>query len=388
VRVLHTGDWHLGKVLRGRSRLEEQTLVLGEIVTIVEQERIELVLVAGDLFESSAPPPEAQRLAWTTLLALRQTGAQVVVVSGNHDNAHAFEAVRPVFGAAGITVVGALARPEEGGVLSLGVGSEQARIALLPWLFPRQLVRAAQLFEEEAAELSQAYADRVHRVLGALTTGFGSGTPAVDLVLAHAFVRGGVLGGGERDAQTVNDYGISATAFPASASYVALGHLHRTQRIAGPCPIWYSGSPIAVDFGEQSDAKQVLIIEARPGRPAVVEERRLSTPVTLRTVTGTLAELTERAADWAGELLRVIVTEANRAGLANDVRQVLPDALEVRIQRRADGGQPSGTGRHERTPLDSFAAYLEASEITDRRLVALFGELLADEHSRSTEDVG
>ncbi len=93
-----------------------------------------------------------------------------------------------------------------------------------------------------AAQLNQTYAKRIHRIIGALTAQFSS--EAVRIIAGHAFVHGGKLGGGERDAHTIFDYGIEASAFPSSTHYVALGHLHRGQRITGPCPIQYSGSPI------------------------------------------------------------------------------------------------------------------------------------------------
>ena len=93
---------------------------------------------------------------------------------------------------------------------------------------------------------------------------------AVNVVVAHCMARGGKLGGGERDAQTVEPYWVSGTAFPA-AHYVALGHLHLTQEIPGAAPIWYCGSPIQVDFGEEGDAKHVLVVEATPKTPAKVQ---------------------------------------------------------------------------------------------------------------------
>ena len=104
MRILHTSDWHVGKELRGASRLDEHLRVLAEIVTVVERERADVVLVVGDVFESVAPAPQAQHLVWETLLAIRATGAELVVVAGNHDHAAAFDALRPVFAALGITV--------------------------------------------------------------------------------------------------------------------------------------------------------------------------------------------------------------------------------------------------------------------------------------------
>ncbi len=381
MKLLHTGDWHLGKVLRGRSRHDEQVAVMAEIVELTERERVDLVVVAGDVFESAAPPTEAQQLAWSTLLALRATGAEVVVVAGNHDHGPGFEALAPVFAAAGITVRGTIRRPDDGGVLDLSVGGHRARVSIVPWLSPRHVVRAAMLLERDAAELGQVYSERLQRVIGALAAPAPVADPgSVDVVVAHAFVRGGLLGGGERDAQTINDYGISATAFPAGVGYVALGHLHRHQRVPGPCPIVYAGAPLAVDFGEEADRKGVVLVELDPGSPARVEHRPIEAARRLRTIRGSLAELTERAESLRGGLLRVELTEPNRAGLADAVRAVLPDALEVRLPAAPEHAAASvRPDRRGRSPQESFAAYLVESGVDDPRLVSLFGELLADE---------
>jgi DNA repair protein SbcD/Mre11 len=135
VRILHTADWHLGKVLKGVDRLPEQRGVMAEIVAVAASEGVDLVVVAGDVFESGAPPPDAQRLAWETLLALRAGGAEVAVIAGNHDSPDAFDAVRPVFAAAGITVLGRPAAPTAGGVVEFRAArtGEAARLALLPF---------------------------------------------------------------------------------------------------------------------------------------------------------------------------------------------------------------------------------------------------------------
>ncbi|MDQ1425021.1 MAG: repair protein SbcD/Mre11, partial [Acidimicrobiaceae bacterium] len=147
MKILHTGDWHVGKVLKGLSRLDEQRGVLAEIVEVARRERPDLVAVAGDVFESAAPPPEAQALAWRTVLDLRATGADVVVIAGNHDPADAFDALRPVFAGLGITVLGRPRRPDDGGVVEITTREgERAVVGLLPFVSQRGVVKAAELF--------------------------------------------------------------------------------------------------------------------------------------------------------------------------------------------------------------------------------------------------
>jgi len=374
VKLLHTSDWHVGKVLKGVARLDEQRAVLAGLVDLARREAVDLVVVAGDLYESAAPPAEAQGLVWSTLLDLRGTGAAVVVVAGNHDNAAHFEALRPLAAVAGISVLGRVRRPDDGGVIDVTTGSgERARVAALPFLSQRYVVRAAELMAGNAAEHAGSYAERCRLLLDGLCAGFSADT--VNIVVAHAMVRGGRLGGGERDAQTIEDYYVDPTAFPAGAHYVALGHLHRTQQLPGGAPIWYSGSPIQVDFGEGGDEKHAIVVEARAGAPAVVRPVPLDHVRRLRTLDGTLAELATRAGGVGDDLLRVLVREPARAGLADDVRELLPNAVDIRIAAAAAADAPAPT-RAGLGPHELFAAYLDTQGVDDDRVVRLFTRLL------------
>lgn len=375
MKLLHTSDWHAGKVLKGVARLEEQRAVLGGIVDLARREAVDLVVVAGDLYESAVAPPDAQALVWATLLDLRATGADVVVIAGNHDNAAQFEALRPLAAAAGITVLGRVRRPDEGGVVELTTAAgERVKVATLPFLSQRYVIRAAQLMGGNAAQHAGNYADRCRLLLDGLCAGFAADT--VNIVVAHAMVRGGRLGGGERDAQTIEDYYLDPTSFPATAHYVALGHLHRTQQLPGAAPIWYSGSPIQIDFGEGGDDKHAVIVEACAGRPAEVRPVRLDHVRRLRTLEGTLAELRAQAGRADDDLLRVLITEPARAGLADDVRELLPNAVEIRIAAPAATTEADLPSRAGLTPHQLFAGYLDSQGVSDERVVRLFARLL------------
>lgn len=373
MKLLHTSDWHVGKLLRGESRSDEHRAVLAELVALARAEAVDLVLVAGDVFESAAPSPEAQGIVLQALLDLRATGAKVVLIAGNHDNAAQLDAWAPVLAEVGITVVGRPARPDAGGVLEhTTTTGERAVVAMLPFCSQRGIVRAAELMGQSAVEHRQAYAERLNGVIGALTARFGTDT--VNVFVGHCMVRGARLGGGERDAQVTEEYAVDASAFPA-AHYVALGHLHLAQQMPSGTPVWYSGSPIQVDFGEQGDAKHALLVEVTPTTPAQVRKVRLAAGATLRTVEGTLAEL--EALDVGDAFLRVRVHEPVRAGLADDVRARLPNAVEVRVVG-PEPGDVGATGpvRHGRSPRELFAEYCAEQNVDDDDVVALFDRLL------------
>jgi DNA repair protein SbcD/Mre11 len=377
VRFLHTADWHVGKVLKGRDRLDEQREVLAEIARIAEQNQVDAVLVAGDVYDAAAPSAPAQQLVIQTLLRLRQTGAELIVLAGNHDHGGTFEAYRPLMAEVGITMAGMARPPDSGGVVRFRARSgEDVQVAVLPFLTQRYAVRAAEIVAQTPSENVRAYDEMVRQVVHKLTAGFSGDT--VNLVLAHLTCIGGTFGGGERPAQSVFEYSVPAGIFPVSAHYVALGHLHRRQSLPAACPVHYSGSPIAIDFGEQDNTSVVCLVEASASVPARVTDVPIASGRRLRSVRGTLAELEARAASFGEDYLRVWLREPARAGLRDDTVAILPNALEVRID--PEFGAPSRPDRPDaagviRTPDELFADYCAAEQVADPRVAALFTEL-------------
>jgi exonuclease SbcD len=238
-------------------------------------------------------------------------------------------------------------------------------------------VRAAELMTGDAAAHAGSYAERMQGLLHAMSADFSADT--VNVVVSHCMARGGKLGGGERDAQTVEPYWVSGTAFP-SAHYVALGHLHLTQEIPGAAPIWYCGSPIQVDFGEVDDDKHVLVVEATASQPAKVRPVKVATGERLAIIEGTIDELPARAAAKVDAYLRVVVREPARAGLADEVRGLLGErVVEVRLQPADDtprGRDGHASTRSNRSPHELFKSFLGEAGYDDDRLVALFDRLL------------
>jgi exonuclease SbcD len=376
VRLLHTSDWHVGKAIRGRSRVAEHQAVLAEIAGVADDRSADLVIVAGDLFDTAAPTPESERVVYRALLDLAAGGRPVVVIAGNHDSAQRLAAVAPLSAASGIHVASAIRPAADGGVLDVVAGSETALVALLPFPSQRFVVTADVLCSGDAAHAHATYADRVVRILGSLTAGFGAGT--VNLVAGHLMVMGGTMGGGERGAHTVFDYWVPATAFPASAQYVALGHLHRAQRLPGPAPLHYCGSPLQLDFGETANEPVVNLVDVRPGLPAEVTPVPLTAGRRLRTLRGTVVDVLAAAQDVPeGDHLRVVLDEKPRAGMADEVRERLPAAVEVVLAPRdAEVSVPTDHDRLGRTPQALFREYLAERDVTDDRMVALFDELV------------
>ena len=380
MKILHTSDWHVGKVLKGRDRYDEHAAALGSLTSIARDSDVDLVLIAGDLFETAAPTARSQGLVMQTLLALREDGRHVVVIAGNHDNQSLIEAVyRPVLGEIGLHVLGTPRRPDAGGTSVLRIrDGTQVRVAALPFLSHRYAVRAAEVMFHEFAEHALDYSSRVAEIVNLLTADFNP--DAVNVVMAHATLLGGRRGGGERDVQTSLDYELPASLFPPSAHYVALGHLHRSQEIAGPCPIYYSGSPLAVDFGEEANEPSALVVTAEPGIRADARAVAVTGGRGLRTLRGSLDQVIAAGEQAGDRYLRVILAEPARAGLGDLVRDKLPNTLEVLLDdahRPVPGlrstSRPSRVGR---SAAQLFGDYLSEQNVADPRLNAMFAELL------------
>ena len=378
MKILHTSDWHVGRTIRGRSRADEHRAVLAEIAGIAASEDVDLVLVAGDLFDVVAPSAESEQIVFRALLDLADI-APVVAVAGNHDHPRRLEAVAPLLELGRVHVGSTLKRPDEGGVITVEAGSgETARIALVPFVSQRAIVSAGDLMALDPDQHGGKYAGRLAGVIAKLTEGVS--LDHVNLVVAHLMVAGGTLGGGERSAHTIFDYAVSSQAFDGSLSYVALGHLHRPQKVPAPGPVWYSGSPLQMDFGETEDRKAALLVEAEPGVPARVREVPLSAGRRLRRLRGTLDEIVALQDEVGDAYLRIELEETARVGLADEVRELFPDAVDVTIAAPEEAREFSPPVRLGRPPHELFTEYLTQKNALDERLIALFDELLAESH--------
>ena len=377
MKLLHTSDWHVGKTLKGQSRLDEQKAVLAEIVALAKEHAVDAVLISGDLYENASPTAEAQRLVVRTLSQLAKAGIEVIAIAGNHDHGATFDAYRPVMGVAGIQLFGVARAADRGGAYRFRTrGGEQAVVSLLPFLSQRYAVRAAQLISNTPSENVGAYDEMIRQILVNLTADFSDQT--VNLVMAHLTCTGGVLDGTERQAQSILEYHVPAGIFPIASHYVALGHLHRRQRIPAPAPVHYSGSPIAVDFGEQTNTNVVCLVEVTPDTPAKVTDLPITTGRRLRTITGTVDELLADPDSYGDDYLRVWVRQSAYAGMRDRLLDALPYALEIRIDpdfavNPHQGKQRAAHGT--RTPAQLFADYCAIAQVDDPRIARLFDEL-------------
>lgn len=321
MRILHTADWHIGKRLGLIDRRAEFEHVLDEVVSIAKDQKIDLAIVAGDLLDRAMPTFESIQLTIDTLLRLADAAGEVVVISGNHDSAELLSILGPLLAGRGITVVPRVARPSEGGVVMVG----GCTIAALPFLHQAEVVD----FMSDTEEWFKGYADKIRLLCKALTADADPG--GVTILTGHFFVDGAELGGGERSIHLGREYAATPQAIPPGVHYAALGHIHKPQVIKGAAaPARYAGSLLQLDFSERAHRKEVVIVEAEPGRPAKVNSLQLTSGRQLIRIEDTLESLEARAGEFADAYLDVRVkTSGPVFGLADQVREFLPNAVTV-----------------------------------------------------------
>jgi DNA repair protein SbcD/Mre11 len=382
MRFLHTGDWHVGKRLRGRSRDDEMAAALDEVVGIARDQAVDAVLVAGDVFELRVSTPESDGLVFEALVRLRDAGAQVLLIPGNHDSWQRWEALARLLTPLGITVVPKVRRPAEGGAVEVPSrdGSQAALVACIPFVAERRFGDAAALFDDRAS-LFNAYDEGMGTVMAGMAAAFRP--DRVNLLMAHVMMDGARTGGGEQELTIGMTYAVHPSRLPGTASYVALGHLHRPQAVAAaPCPARFAGSLLQLDFGEVEQDKSVVVVDAKPGKPSKVETIPITVGRRLLDVRGALEDLSRKPEQVGDAYLRVTVeTDGPVPGITDRVRKLLPNAVDVSVEyERRDDDRPPVAMR-SLAPRDQFVHYYEHAYGVDEvpaDLMAAFDRVYAE----------
>ncbi|MBI4792278.1 MAG: exonuclease SbcCD subunit D C-terminal domain-containing protein [Deltaproteobacteria bacterium] len=301
MKILHTSDWHIGRTLYGRKRYEEFDAFLIWLGATIQQHGVDALLVAGDVFDTSTPSNRSQELYYRFLCRVAASSCRhVVVVAGNHDSPSFLNAPRELLKALNVHVVGSVSesREEEVLVLSNANGAPELIICAVPFLPDRDIrvAEAGESIEDKERKLIDGirshYAD-VAALAEQKRLALGADIPII--AMGHLFTAGG---------QTVDDDGVrvlyvgalahvTAGIFPANLDYVALGHLHVPQKVNGSEVMRYSGSPLAMGFGEAKQHKSVCLVEFAGPTAAV---RLIEVPVfqQLERVKGSWEELADR----------------------------------------------------------------------------------------------
>ena len=360
MRLLHTSDWHLGRTFHGESLLSEQREAVDRLVELAQDAEVDLVVIAGDLYDRAIPPADAISLFNEALVRLHDTGAKIVAIAGNHDSAARVAVADQLLEHAGVTIRGDVARCTRPLRLDPDDGGPTVAVYPLPYLEPSLAGPLLdRLDDTDATDASRRF--RHHEVTNHATTLIrrhaASLGPVRTVVVAHTFVAGGTTSDSERDLTVGNIDLVDMSAFDGF-DYVALGHLHRDQAFDGG-RVAYSGTPLPYSFSEEHDTKSVRIVEMDTRGHCRTEVVPLGVGRPLRTLRGAFDDLLVNPdfADAEQARVRIQLTDLDLPLQAMPrLQQRFPHA--VVLQHDPDGRAASGSRdvaaavRDAATPLD------------------------------------
>jgi exonuclease SbcD len=398
MRLAHTSDWHAGRVFKQVKRLPELQQALEGLADDLEREKVDVLLHSGDVFDSGAPAPEAEQAVFSFFKRVGRAGIRTVVIAGNHDSAPRLEAWGSLAELVGVSVVSRPRPVDAGGVVEVASrdGREVAKVAAMPFAPARWFVSALELAEGRVDEQTglrldgdvaarQGYAQSMADLAAHLGGSFRPDT--VNVLMSHTHLVGAKYSGSERGVHLGEEWAALPQSLPSAAHYVALGHIHRAQRISSvAAPAEYAGSPLQMDFGETGEDKSWVLVDARPGQPAAVEHVTYRGGRRLEHVRMDLPTLEREASRMRAEdtLLWVTVPLSTPDPELNSrVRHLLPGA--VRVEAELPGGLPAADLLRPAgaAPRELFAAYCRRQQReAGAALLAEFDRLLHDcEHA-------
>ena len=282
MKFIHTSDWHLGKSLDGHSRLEEQEQFCDDFVKLVNDNDIDMIIIAGDIYDTSNPPAQAEKLFYKTVSRLANNGERcVLIISGNHDNPERLAAITPLAHEQGIIVLGyPLSSTEKAkyegfeileakeGCLKVEIKGEKATIITLPDPSEKRLNEAIGNPSNDE-EAQKTYSERVGELFRELEENFEEDT--INIAVSHIFVVGGEGTDSERPIQLGGSLLVEKKDLPTKAQYIALGHLHKPQKASHRLNAYYSGSPLQYSKDERSYAKGANIVDLKAGESPIIQ---------------------------------------------------------------------------------------------------------------------
>ena len=400
MRILHTADWHLGKRLDSINRHDEQVAVLDEICQIADREAVDVVLIAGDLFDVFSPPNESSELFFRTCKRLTNNGLRAVVaIAGNHDSPERIEAPETLARECGIvfsgfpnTIVTPFSLPSNIHLTKSDRGFIELKLPNFDYPLRLFLTPYANEFRLKQQLNIEKTDDNIRQILTEqwyyLAEKYAN-TEGVNIGVAHLFVmqRDGEMPTEPDDEKPINVGGagvIYTDCFPKQFQYVALGHLHRQQEISRkPCPIIYSGSPLAYSFNEDNQDKYVMLLEAEPFQP--VHFQRIKLEKTKKLLRGRFYDLDE-ALQWLSENQDDLIqlTMVSNTYLNPLVLQQLRAAHKGIVEIRPEINDPNARSMNPQIDLNKsmeelFFDYFkrEKNQEPNEDLKALFKEILA-----------
>lgn len=361
MRILHTSDWHLGRIFHGIHLTDDQAHVLDQFVQLVGYAKPEAVLIAGDVYDRSVPPTEAVKLLDEVLSRiLLDARVPVILIAGNHDSPERLEFGTRLLARQGLHIVGQVGQ----GLAPVIIYDIHGPVYFCPLPYAEPSLVRERLAAPEAADHHLAMQQQIRQLSSTIPAGVRT------VALAHAFVAGGEGCESERPLSVGGSGTVEASCF-RPFHYTALGHLHRPQNIEGN--IHYAGSLMKYSFAEHSHKKSVTLVEMDGGGYLTLEQVSLSARREVRCLEGYLSEILAAPDSSANKNDYLMVTLKDSGAILDAIgklREVYPNVLHIERPHLLSGGELRGpAGDHRRqNELDLFASFFE--QVTGESLTA------------------
>lgn len=377
IRLLHTADWHAGKVLYRRDRTPELKHAMEQMLTMIKEDQVDVILICGDVFDTYNPSARARHAVYQFFLELHALNIPAIVLSGNHDSSNMFDSIKGILKLANVHIFD---KPQQDCVFTLNIKGVDLNIANLPYPSNHKL---AQLIDNEKgfAQQLQNYAEMTGVIFDMIDQQLNQ-LSGINIMCSHLMVSGAVPSQSERELSVQDVYAVLPQRFPASAQYVALGHIHKRQQMKDSAvPVWYSGSPIKMDFGETKDIKGVNLVDLEVGSIAKVEFRELTPLKDLKEYRIDLDQLDktlEACKAFDGYLKLRVKINGPQPGLADQIRDQLgTKLLNLQLLMDVSEEQQVRSQVEIQKPLEVYEAYYDYRERElDSRVKTAFLELM------------
>ncbi|MBE7687106.1 exonuclease subunit SbcD [Tenacibaculum finnmarkense genomovar ulcerans] len=273
MKILHTADWHLGHRLHEHSQLEEQTLFLAWIENYISNEKIDLLLISGDIFDTSSPSNQSLTMYYNFLVKLQKTSCKnIIITGGNHDSPGTLNAPKELLNALSIKVVGKATEKIADEVFEININDEKVLIGAVPYLRDGDIRRAVagESFDDLTDKYKKALINHYQEI--AIESEKINSSNAPVIAMGHLFATGGSVSDSEQNIYVGTLGHIGAQDFPTYFDYVALGHLHRPQIVGENDKIRYSGSPNILSFSELTYDKKIIVLEISANKISNIDD--------------------------------------------------------------------------------------------------------------------
>lgn len=392
MRILHTSDWHLGQHFMGKTREAEHSAWCAWLVQTVVEQQADALIVAGDIFDTGTPPSYARKQYNQFILQMKATGCQLILLAGNHDSVTMLNESKDLLAELNTQVIASVSNNLDDQLIPLKKrnGELGAVLCAVPFIRARDIhySQAGQSAEEKQGSLQTAITEHYAQLFAKATAFCEEQNLQLPIIgTGHLTTVGASLTESVRNIYVGNLSAFPTNAFPAF-DYLALGHIHRPQKVGGEEHLRYSGSPIALSFDEANRQKEILCVDFDATGLTAVTPIHIPSFQRLIALKGNLASLKEQLSQLAKELapepkawLEVTVEEEDfYSDLSERVNQLCADlpveVLRVRRQRKqlaTSLSYETGEVLAELTPEDVFAKRLAQETLTDEQITTLKG---------------